>query len=126
MNRLANALLFAVVVMTAFVLEVRTSHPQYSPGHLLARVMQRATPAPAPVYVGSIPQAPDLPDFDDADLQRVVERSQRVAERAQRVVERSQRAQEVLMKVNMQQVERHARMAERMANTKCTVVRVDQ
>ena len=106
MNRLANALLFAVVVMTAFVLEVRSSPPQYSPARVLARVIQRVTPAAPPVYLGS------WPGMDQAEMERVFARTEA--------------ARAVLTRVEMRQMERHARMEAGIAKATCKVVRLDQ
>ena len=109
MNRLANALLFAVVVMTAFVLEFRATHPQYSPGHLLARVVHKAIPAEAPVYLGELPQPPA---FDAVELQQLEARARM--------------AQQVLSRAEVRQAMSHARMEMRLAKSNCKVVRVDQ
>jgi len=107
MNRLANALLFAVVVITAFVLEARSAWPQYSPAQVLARAVRTVRVPEAPVVLATLPPAID-PD--------------EVAP----VIERTQTARNVFTRTEVRRIQRQVRADIRTENARCKIVRIDQ
>ena len=125
MNRLANALAFAVVVLAVVVMEARTQWPQYSPGQLVAclahtylgphsehdndlPVLASLPVPPAPPVAVSVP----APVVDVAQIERIMARTQAVRQR--------------VMRAEMRRVMMQAKIDAKAAKHNCTVVRVDQ
>jgi len=106
MNRLANALAFAVVVITAFVMESNLPRKVAS-SPLVARVVHQFRGESLPV-MGSLE---GLPRVDGAELDRVLAESQA--------------ARQVLVRAEMQRAAERVRVkVERSAS--CKVVKIDQ
>ena len=113
MNRLANALFFAVVVITAFVLEARSAYPQYSPARVLGRVMRPARPATPPVVVG------ELPDIDQAmaDLDQA---------KMDEAMARTETARQVFTRTEVRRIQRQARSEVHVVRAGCKITKLDQ
>jgi len=105
MNRLANALAFAVVVIAAFVMDARSSCPQLVPTRLMSRVVHTLRSTDIPAVVATEPPAIDRVELD-------------------RVMERAQTAQHELARAEMRRVE--SRVRARAGASGCNVVRLDQ
>jgi hypothetical protein len=106
MNRLLNALAFAAVVIAAFVMD--SNLPQrLASNHVVARVVcrLRGNALPPVVALDGLP-----PQFDQARLDRAMQRMQM--------------AQERLAQVDMRRVETQIRTA--TALSKCKVVKIEQ
>jgi uncharacterized protein YqgV (UPF0045/DUF77 family) len=109
MNRLVNALAFAAVVIAAFVMD--SNLPQrLASCPRVARVVQAVRGHDLPA-VGSLDGLP--PHFDQARLDRAMERMQA--------------AQERMARVDMRRVEMRVQAAQRaVALSNCKVIKIDQ
>lgn len=109
MNRLLNALAFAVVVIAAFVID--SNLPQrLASNPSLARAVQsvRGDELPAVASLDGLP-----PQFNQAKLERAMERMQA--------------AQERMARVDMTRIEERLQTAQQAAGIKtCQVIKIDQ
>jgi len=111
MNRLLNALAFAVVVIAFFV---TNSHlPQRLASSPLAAHLAHSLRGSEPAVMASLDAVPPLPpQIDEA--------------RMERIMERAQRAQQQLARIEMKGVAERVRVQVERGSGNCKVVRIDQ
>lgn len=109
-NRLLNALAFAAIVMAVFVSNSKLPKKLAS-SPVMAQVVQHFRGDQPPV-LASVDGIPPAPQFDEARLERVIERAQR--------------AQVLVAGVESRRALERARVQVERASGKCKVVRLDQ
>ena len=127
MNRLANALAFAAVVLGMFALEARQRWPQYTPSQLVACVARtlHVVPTGRSNDLPTVASFEDLPQIDDVRFEQMAERAAQLDQaRLQRTLQRAQAARQRLMQVEMRRVAERVNAQVQRAN--CTVVKFDQ
>jgi hypothetical protein len=127
MNRLANALAFAAVVLGMFALEARQRWPQYTPSQLVACAARRlhVVPTARSNDLPAVASFEDLPQIEDVQIEQMAEQTAQIDQaRLQRTLQRAQAARQRLMRVEMRHVAERINAQVRRAN--CTVVKLDQ